>query len=289
MDDLAVDAYLARIGAARPPRPDDEALHELHRRHLEAVPFENLSIHLDEPMLMDEASLVDKIVHRRRGGICFELNGAFALLLRALGYRVTILAARGFTDTGLMPPFDHLAVRVDTGTAWLVEVGFGNHSTYPLRWDSRSPQPDPGGEFLLVDAPEGDLDVLKDGEPQYRIERRPRTLADFVPIAWWHQTSQASPCTQSVTCTLPTPTNGRVTLKEHRLLRTENGQRTEEHLPDDAAILHAYRANFGLRLTRAPHCAAVPAQPADPVLTAGPVRANELHPGAAPEPVTAST
>lgn len=255
MDDRTIQAYLDRIGARRPARPDDRALHELHRRHLETVPFENLSIHLDEPMRLDEDGLVDKIVHRRRGGICFELNGAFALLLRALGYRVTILAARGFTETGLMPPFDHLAVRVDTEVPWLVEVGFGNHSSYPLRLDSRQPQADPGGSFLLVDTADGDIDVLKDGEPQYRVELRPRTLDDFGPTSWWHQTSHASPCTRSVTCTLPTATDGRVTLKEHRVIRTEDGQRSEQHLPDDAAILAAYRTLFGLTLDRAPHCA----------------------------------
>ena len=40
----------------------------LHRAHQEAVPFENLSIHLSEPISLEERALVDKIVRRRRGG-----------------------------------------------------------------------------------------------------------------------------------------------------------------------------------------------------------------------------
>ena len=57
----------------------------MHRAHLMTVPFENLSIHLDEPISLAEADLVTKIITRRRGGFCYELNGAFALLLEALG------------------------------------------------------------------------------------------------------------------------------------------------------------------------------------------------------------
>ena len=45
------------------------------------MPFENLSIHLAAPISLDEPDLIDKIVRRRRGGFCYELNGALALLL----------------------------------------------------------------------------------------------------------------------------------------------------------------------------------------------------------------
>ncbi len=80
------------------------------------------------------------------------------------------------------PPFDHLtlAVRLPDGTGpWLADVGFGSHSVCPLRLDSRAGQEDPAGRFLLADAGDGDVDVLRDGEPQYRIEARERSLADF--------------------------------------------------------------------------------------------------------------
>ena len=92
-----VDAYLARIGAARPERPSTEALQVLHAAHLRSVPFENLSIHLGEPVILDESALLDKIVGRRRGGFCYELNGLFAALLTALGFDVTLLAGRVLT------------------------------------------------------------------------------------------------------------------------------------------------------------------------------------------------
>jgi N-hydroxyarylamine O-acetyltransferase len=253
-DDLLA-AYLARIGAAGPPTLDAGALRDLHRAHLLVVPFENLSIHLGESISLDEADLMDKIVGRRRGGFCYELNGAFAVLLEHLGARVRRVCARVYGDDGrLGPPFDHLAlmVRLPDGTGpWLADVGFGAHSTYPLQADSRAEQTDPGGRFLLADAPDGDLDVVKDGQPQYRLELRERVLDDFVPTCWWQQTSPRSHFTRSVICSRLTD-EGRITMSGRRLIRTVGEQRIEENLPDDPAVLAAYRVQFGIDLDRVP-------------------------------------
>ena len=75
MDEKTVTAYLDRIAVARPDVLDPAALRALHRAHQLTVPFENLSIHLSEPISLDEDKLLDKIVTRRRGGFCYELNG----------------------------------------------------------------------------------------------------------------------------------------------------------------------------------------------------------------------
>ena len=71
MDDMLLHEYLARIGAARPGSPDAAALRSLHRAHLLAVPFENLSIHLREPISLEADDLFAKIVCRRRGRFCY--------------------------------------------------------------------------------------------------------------------------------------------------------------------------------------------------------------------------
>jgi hypothetical protein len=104
MDGPELDAYLARIGAARPARADATALRELQLRHLRTVPFENLSIHLGEPIVLEPGALLDKLLRRRRGGFCYELNGAFSDLLSSLGFGVTLLAARVFGDDGPSRP-----------------------------------------------------------------------------------------------------------------------------------------------------------------------------------------
>src|SRR6266567_8643850 len=131
MNDKELAAYLDRIGAGRPAKADTAALRSLHRAHLLTVPFENLSIHLREPISLADGELIDKIVTRRRGGFCYELNGAFALLLGALGFDVGLLSARVFGDDRLGPPFDHLTLLVHTADRdgrWLADVGFGSRS-----------------------------------------------------------------------------------------------------------------------------------------------------------------
>lgn len=260
MDNDTVAAYLARIGVTQPVTGDAAGLRLLHRMHQLTVPFENLSIHLSEPISLDAEHLVSKIVSRGRGGFCYELNGLFALLLEALGADVTRLAARVYGEDGLGPPFDHLALMVrplDGSGPWLADVGFGGNSIYPLLAAARTEQDDPAATFRLADTDDGDVELIKDGEPQYRVELRPRSLADFVPTCWWQQTSPASHFTRSTICSRLTE-DGRISVSERTLIRTTGTSRTEQQLADDAALLAAYRDNFGVVLGEVPHR---PAQP----------------------------
>lgn len=254
MDSHQTDAYLRRIGAERPAAPDAAALRELHRRHLLTVPFENLSIHLGQDIVLTGPALFGKVVTARRGGFCYELNGAFAGLLRSLGFGVELLAARVFGEGGeLGPPYDHMALRVTVadGGTWLADVGFGRHSSHPLDYGSREEQRDPGGVFRVVDAPDGDLDVLRDGVPAYRLEQRPRALADFGATCWYQRTSPHSHFRQSLVCSRMTE-DGRVTLSGRKLLVTgAEGRREERELTVDE-VLPAYREHFGVELDREP-------------------------------------
>lgn len=248
-------AYLERIGAARPPRADAAALRELQLRHLMTVPFENLSVHLGQDVVLEEEKLVDKIVTDRRGGFCYELNGAFAALLRELGFRVVPLQARVFGDGGSLGiPYDHIALRVETDDAtgpWLADVGFGDHALHPLELEARTEQDDPSGTFRFREAPQGDLDLLRDGSQQFRLDPRPRVLADFQAGSWYHRTSPDSHFTRSLICSRCTE-GGRVTLRGRTLITTERGERHETELQDGAEVLAAYRDHFGIELTHPP-------------------------------------
>jgi arylamine N-acetyltransferase len=88
--------------------------------HLLAVPFENLSIHSKQPIVLEDNALFTKIVEHRRGGFCYEANGLFAALLRALGFEVTMLSA-GVANAsgGFGPDFDHMALMVTLDKRWL--------------------------------------------------------------------------------------------------------------------------------------------------------------------------
>ncbi|MFJ8051250.1 arylamine N-acetyltransferase [Streptomyces luteogriseus] len=270
MNSAQVDAYLRRLGADHPAWPTVDALRDLHLRHLRTVPFENLSIHLGEEIVLEEKRLLDKVVGARRGGFCYELNGSFGALLAALGYDVALLAGRVYGDEGRLGiPYDHLALRVRTvdGGDWLADVGFGAHSHLPLAFGDRGEQEDPGGTFRIVEAgPDAagvrgghgtvdaaDLDVFRDGRAQYRLEVRPRALGDFVAGAWWHSTSSVSHFTRSLVCSRVTEDGGRITLSGRRLTVTAaDGTRGERELEADEEILGVYRERFGIELDKVP-------------------------------------
>jgi N-hydroxyarylamine O-acetyltransferase len=97
--------------------------------------------------------------------------------------------------------------------------------------------------------------VLKDGEPQYRVELRERSLADFVPTCWWQQTSPMSHFTKGTICSRLTE-DGRVSISDRTLIRTSDGSRTQQQLPSDDLLLSAYRDHFGVALDRVPGKAA---------------------------------
>ncbi|MEU4623705.1 arylamine N-acetyltransferase [Actinoplanes sp. NPDC023801] len=247
---MDANAYLDRIGAPRTGPANAARLRELHHAHLTTVPFENLDIHLGNRVSLTAEDLFDKIVRRARGGFCYELNGLFALLLEELGWTVTRLAARVHGGEHLGPPYDHLVLLVtgSDGTGpWLADVGFGDHAVHPLDFTSRAVQDDPAGRFQLVDTPEGDVDVLRDGKPQYRLETRARDLDDFTATCWYQQTNPRSHFTRKTVCTILTGA-GRVTVSDRTLIVTAGGGRTETTLDTDEELFAAYRDHFGVQL-----------------------------------------
>ena len=251
---LGLDVGIADATAPYAPTPDAETLRRLHSAHLHAVPFENLSIHLGDPVPLDGMALLEKIVGRRRGGFCYELNGLFALLLESLGYRVHRMSARTFSAAhGYSPPLDHLVLHVvdGAGGAWLADVGFGRHSEFPLRFDDQADQKDPGGLFRIAENDDAEFTVLRDGEAQYRVDPKPLALADFVQANWWQCTSPESHFTQNMICSRLTD-DGRVTLTGDELITTDAAGRHVEEVASDEQVLALLRERFGIELAKAP-------------------------------------
>jgi N-hydroxyarylamine O-acetyltransferase len=252
LDPQRTAAYLRRLGVTREQVTTDlSGLDLLHERHLRTVPFENLSIHLGEPIVLDVNELVDKLTVRGRGGFCYELNGAFAALLTTLGFTVTLYEARvGPDGTGMR--FDHLCLRVRLASGdRLADVGFGASFLRSLDLDTTAPQTDPAGTYQIVAVGDDEFDMVDDGEVQYRFATRPRELADFAAACRYHQTSPESHFTRQTVCSLATA-DGRVTVSGRTLITTADGQRTERAIVSDEELLDLYRRHFGIALARLP-------------------------------------
>ncbi len=246
-----VAAYLDRIAYAGFVSPTAEVLQRIHRAHLFSVPFENLDIPLGRKIVCDEEAFLRKIVERRRGGFCYELNGAFAALLRALGFKVTLLSARVPRQDGTeTPEFDHLTLRVDLDQPWLADVGFGDSFLDPLRLETGTEQPQDGRKFRIVEQA-GSFHVQRtepDGawKTEYSFTPQPRRLEEFAAMCQYHQTSPESPFTQKSLCTKATK-EGRITLSDRKLIVTRNGKR-EERLLSEKEWRAALKNKFGIAL-----------------------------------------
>ncbi len=133
---MNVDGYLARIGLDHRPPPTLEGLRAVHAAHLLAIPYENLDVQLGRPVTIERPAIYDKIVGRRRGGWCYEMNGILGWALGELGFRVTratgaVMRVLGH-DTSVA---NHLVLRVDLDVegTYLADVGFGDGPRDPIR------------------------------------------------------------------------------------------------------------------------------------------------------------
>ncbi len=212
------------------------------------MPFENLDIWLQRPIELDPEALYAKVVSRGRGGFCYELNGLFAQLLRAIGFHVELLAASvARAGGGFGPPFDHLALRVELDQAWLVDVGFGDGAEEPLALTPRVVQLDPAGRFRL-DREGERLLVMRERDagftPAYLLDLRARSLHEFAATCRDHQRLPDSPFTGRRICTRRTG-SGRVTLTDDRLIETGRVRR-ELPIDGEAAWHSALACEFGI-------------------------------------------
>lgn len=251
---MDVNAYLERIKYSGSLSPSAETLRDLQVAHLLAVPFENLSIHSKQPIILEDDALFTKIVEQRRGGFCYEVNGLFAALLRALGFKVEMLSAEvANAEGGFGPNFDHLTLMVSLDNRWLADVGFGDSFIEPLLLDEQGEQVQGGRVYRIV--PDNDYLILMQREnqdewkAQYRFTLQPYEYADYSEMCRYHQTSPQSHFTQRRICSRATE-EGRITLSEMRFITTsKNGERQERILTSQTEYDAVLREHFGIVMT----------------------------------------
>lgn len=269
MTQLDARAYLDRIRipvstGAVSLKPSAATLQALHEAHMLAIPFENLSIHYGQPIILEAGSLFDKVVRRRRGGFCYELNGLFAWLLRTLDYEVTLLSAGvAQASGGFTPDYDHLTLLIHDvdGSDWLADVGFGNSFRRPLRFQPDIEQDGGDGHRYRLKASETQGDAASGGaqpdiwvmqrlgesgwQAQYRFTLEPHNLGDFNERCVFQQTSPESHFTQRRLCSMALPA-GRITLSDLRLIETTSGARQERLLASEEEYRAVLAERFGV-------------------------------------------
>jgi N-hydroxyarylamine O-acetyltransferase len=216
---MNVATYFERIGLEPPGKIvlDSELLRKLQYAHCTTVPYENLDMIRGVPTSLDPDALFDKIVLRRRGGLCFELNGSFGNLLRELGYSVTHVAARFLRGETTIPMRRHRVLLVEaTDGIWLCDVGIGQSCPRkPLRLLEHEEQPqfgenytfrkDPFLGWVLMDLHKGSWRDF------YSFTEEPQLIVDFIAPNFYCERHPDSPFNKREMFSLKTA-DGRITL-----------------------------------------------------------------------------
>jgi N-hydroxyarylamine O-acetyltransferase len=248
---VALDGYLERIGWSGSREPSLETLAGLLRRHLIAIPFENLDVLLGRPVRIDLDSIQRKLVQDRRGGYCFEHATLFAAVLDALGFdaarhsaRVVLFAPREQSPRAHM----FLTVLLREGR-FVADPGLGGPAPlFPVPLTEGPPE-SAANHWM---AREGDYWILRtrrDGKPLdawVSILERDNPI-DFEMANHFAATHPASPFVNRIMMSRFTE-NGRVTVMNRDVTVTEGDRTAESQLADRHALRDLLRDRFGFDL-----------------------------------------
>lgn len=249
-----VSAALARIGLkdAAVSAPAAALLREVQLAAATHIPYENLDILRGVPLSLDTGDLFRKIVVRRRGGYCFELNGFLSELLRSLGFKVTEYMARYLRGETEIPMRRHRVViaQDEQGAQWICDAGIGSSAfrfPLPFRENAVSEQ---FGEVYRVTKESFFGWVISDlvhGQWRrfYSFTQEEQLNIDYVMPSFWCEHSPDSPFRKAPILSLKTM-DGRVTV-DGDLFRVFRGEDvTEKRIENEAERTLIYEKYFGL-------------------------------------------
>ena len=241
-------AYLRRIGIQEDTlEPTKENLDRLIYAQLTHVPFEDIMVYRDKTCPdLGIPALFDKIVTRRRGGYCFELNALFYALLQAVGYDVYPVACRIRYGFDMIRPLSHRAsiVTID-GKKYFADVGYGGPSArcaVPFDGEAEDFFVTQDGNTTTVCRHEEDGD-----KPVISFDDRPFLPIDFIPLNYQIAMGPGSYFQMVLLVNLSTDT-GSKSITGDVFKCHVNGEVTERKLATDEELLQTLKEEFGICL-----------------------------------------
>ena len=249
---MDVKAYLSRIGYRGGTEPTAANLAALVRAHRLAVPYETLDIWRGRHTTLATDELFDKIVTRRRGGYCFELNGLFAALLRELGYNVREYFGRWhFGEEAAIPKRRHRVpvVALPGHPNVIADVGIGlPFLTGPLDLVFAVPQQVDGKTYRIIR--DETLSAVVEAKRRdgswtrlFSFDTAPQLPIDFAYVHYWCETHPTSVFRRGLSAFLPNADGS------YRAIAMEPDAETGEPVP----TLHLAPADGGVPVKRALH------------------------------------
>lgn len=248
-----VAAYLERIGIAQAKEPSLAFLDELISAHQRNVPFDNLDVY--ERGLVPSlgiADLFDKIVVRKRGGYCFELNGLFASLLKALGFDVRPCMARVLIRPVPYPVISHRSTIVNIdGKRYLADVGFGGpQPTFAPLMEDGATRTEKGHTFTLRRVGHSWWEIWYRGSSEEeRPVQRVCTLEigeeDFIPLSFFQACNPESAFKLNRMVNINTE-NGALNLRNNTYTVFDKGSKVVTEIGDEEVITQLLLEKFGI-------------------------------------------
>jgi arylamine N-acetyltransferase len=249
-------AYFERIGFVGSIAPTLATLETIHALHPAAKPFENLDPLMGVPVDdLSPGALTDKLVHRRRGGYCYEQNGLMGYALAEIGFRVRRLVGR---VVWMLPPDAPLGAQTHTVLAvtfpgsqgsYLVDVGFGGQTlTSPIRFETANAHQTPHEPYRLNDRGDGlvlQAMVRGDWKPLYVFGTQTVPQIDLKVGSWYVSTHPESIFVTGLMAALTTD-DARYNLAGRNLTvhRADGSEKTR--LDDAAAVIDVLSERFGI-------------------------------------------
>jgi N-hydroxyarylamine O-acetyltransferase len=247
-----IDAYLKRINYAGKRTPTVETLKSIHHAQLYTIPFENFDIQLGLGINLEPGAIFEKLVRKRRGGYCFELNGLFLMALKDLGFNVRALLGRVHitgTPSGRGHQIELVTIE---GRQWIADVGFGGDTPRaPLRLEINQPKICDGQKVRLVDADHFGIMLQTEKENQW-IDLYSFDLGYVCPadIDYGNHFTSTHPSSLFVfarVAALPVE-KGAMTIFNNTLKRMIAGKEEVQELTEGKGYLDALKTHFGIEL-----------------------------------------
>ena len=245
-----MEQYLARIGYTGDRTPNLENLSRILRCHLETVPFENLDFwHDPKPLSIQIPDLYDKVVVRRRGGVCCELNTIFCWLLQQLGYDAYPVMVRILMRPGHNPICHECVIVVLDGKKYYCDVGFGGPGPKGLVCLEEDGVQHVFGEDFTAnrDGIHVYINASMDGtfRPLLQLLDIPATEADFEVILFFFTAHPKGHFVNLRTVNLCQP-DGYLALTGNTVTGLRNGEKFHREIPEEE-IPELLATEFGLR------------------------------------------
>lgn len=253
---MDLTAYFDRVDYRGAPDPNLDVLQALVTAHTRHIPFENIDPFTGVPVAdLSPEALSDKLIHRRRGGYCYEQNGLMGYVLAELGYQVRRLAGR---VVWMRPPSAPTSAQTHTVLAvtfpgcagpYLVDVGFGGQTpTSPLRLLTGGIQQTTHEPYRLEDRGDGlvlQAQVRDEWQSLYEFTTHTTPPIDLEVGSWYVSTHPSSHFVTDLMVAAVTD-DGRANLSGRNLTIHRADGSEKIVLDGAAAVVDAVTQRFGI-------------------------------------------